>query len=117
MSQNQGMLKLHVLDNLQSRKCLSETHLCVPEHLVAFLKLLLGLVDGFLLFGRNTIGEYSRVTSADERELRPSLTAAMARLTVSRSVMNHSLALLTVSKTFFLIPEPFQNIMYFLVVE
>ena len=51
--------------------------------------------------GRNTIGEYSRVTSADERELRPSLTAVMARLTVSRSVMNHSLALLTVSKTFF----------------
>ena len=50
MSQNQGTLKLHILDNLQSRKGLSETHLCVPEHLVAFLKLFLGLVDGFLLF-------------------------------------------------------------------
>ena len=50
MSQNQSTLKLHILDNLQSRKGLPETHLCVPEHLVAFLKLFLGLADGFLLF-------------------------------------------------------------------
>ena len=50
MGQNQGTLKLHILDNLQGRKCLSETHLCVPEHLVAFLKLLLGFADSFLLF-------------------------------------------------------------------
>ena len=50
MGQNQGTLKLYILDNLQGRKRLSETHLCVPEHLVAFLKLLLGLADGFLLF-------------------------------------------------------------------
>ena len=50
MSQNQSTLKLHILDNLQGRKGLSKTHLCVPEHLVAFLKLLLGLADGFLLF-------------------------------------------------------------------
>ena len=50
MSQNQGTLKLHILDNLQGRQGLSETHLCVPKHLVAFLKLFLCLVDGFLLF-------------------------------------------------------------------
>ena len=50
MGQNQGTLKLHILDNLQSRQGLSETHLCVPEHLVAFLKLLLGFADSFLLF-------------------------------------------------------------------
>ena len=56
MGQNQGTLKLHILDNLQGRKGLSETHLCVPEHLVAFLKLLLGLADGFLLFR----AEYNR---------------------------------------------------------
>ena len=43
--------------------------------------------------------------SAVESDSRPSLTAAMARFTVSRSVMNHSLALFTVSNTFFLIPE------------
>ena len=50
MSQNQGTLKLHILDNLQSRQGLSETHLCVPEHLVAFSELFFSLVDGFLLF-------------------------------------------------------------------
>ena len=50
MSQNQSTLKLHVLNNLQGRKGLSETHLCVPEHLVAFSELFFGLADGFLLF-------------------------------------------------------------------
>ena len=66
MSQNQGTLKLHILNNLQEQEGSFETHLCVPEHLVAFLKLFLGLADGFLLFRSDTIGKYSRVTSADE---------------------------------------------------
>ena len=43
--------EIHVLDHLQGGECLAETHLGVPEHLVAFPELLFRLLNGFPLFG------------------------------------------------------------------
>ncbi len=45
-----------LFDDLQGRECLAETHLGVPEHLVAFLKLFDGPIDGVSLLGTEDDG-------------------------------------------------------------
>ena len=51
VGQNECPPEIHVLDHLQGGQGLAETHLGVPQHLIAFLELPLGLVDGFPLLG------------------------------------------------------------------
>ena len=84
----------------------------LPKRILAFQSIWLLFLNCFLVFsmasrcsGRNTIGVWSCETSAEDNDSRPSFTAVIARLTVSRSVMNHSLALFSVSNIFFLMPE------------
>ena len=84
----------------------------LPKRILAFQSIWLLFLNCFFVFsiasccsGRNTIGVWSCDTSVDDNDSRPSFTAAIARLTVSRSVMNHSLALFSVSNIFFLMPE------------
>ena len=84
----------------------------LPKRILAFQSIWLLFLNCFLVFsmasrcsGRNTIGVWSCDISAEDNDSRPSFTAVIARLTVSRSVMNHSLALFSVSNIFFLMPE------------
>jgi hypothetical protein len=51
MGKNQSTAEIHVFHHLQGGQRLAETHLGVPKHLVTFLELLLGLFNGFALFG------------------------------------------------------------------
>ena len=83
-----------------------------PKRILAFHNIWLLFLNWRLVLsmasrcsGRNMMGVRSCDISAIESDSRPSLTAVMARFTVSRSVMNHSLALLAVSNVFFLMPE------------
>ena len=50
MGQNQGTGELLLLDDLQGRQRLSESHLGIPKHLVATFELLDGHLDGLALF-------------------------------------------------------------------
>ena len=59
VGQDERPPEIHVLDHLQGREGLAETHLGVPEHLVAFPELPFRLLNGFPLFGAEHNGAAS----------------------------------------------------------
>ena len=50
MGKDERSPEVHVLHHLQSRQGFAKTHLGIPQHLIAFLELLFGLLNGLALF-------------------------------------------------------------------